>query len=110
MGLQITLLYFDGCPSWQAADARLREALRLAGVVDAEVAYRKVETPEEAARLRFRGSPTLVIDGQDPFADETTPVGLSCRIYQTASGPAGAPTVDQLQAVLRRRQEGPAEA
>lgn len=64
------------------------------------VAYRKVDSPEAAEELSFRGSPTVLVNGRDPFAQGDEPVGLSCRIYQTPDGPAGSPTLDQLRAVL----------
>lgn len=93
----VTLLYFDGCPSWQVADHRLRElADELGFRFDREI----VDTPEAAERRRFRGSPTILVDGEDVFASGDEPVGLSCRIYQTPDGPAGAPTVEQLRSVL----------
>ncbi len=53
----------------------------------------KVDSLEEAERLSFRGSPTGLIDGEDPFADPTAPVGLSCRLFPTPTGLAGAPTM-----------------
>lgn len=95
--MKIDLLYFDGCPHWKVADERLR---RLAGSRGLEVAHRKVTTPEEAEAHQFRGSPTILIDGRDPFANGDEPLGLSCRLYQTPDGPAGAPTVEQLEAAL----------
>jgi hypothetical protein len=98
--VQVELLFFDGCPNWQLADQRLRDALALAGRHDVHVERRKVTTPEQAAAAGFGGSPTVLVDGQDPFADPDTPAGLSCRVYRTEAGPTGAPTVDQLVAVL----------
>jgi hypothetical protein len=98
--VDVTLLYFDGCPSWQAADERLRA---LADELGFEVAYREVDTPEVAEEVGFRGSPTVLVDGRDPFADGDEPVGLSCRIYQTPNGPAGAPTTAQLRDALAGR-------
>lgn len=99
--MDVTLLYFDGCPNWQVADERLQEALARAGRDDVRVQRRLVSTPEEAEAARFRGSPTVLVDGRDPFADPAAPVGLSCRVYRTADGLAGSPTVDQLLAVLQ---------
>lgn len=93
----VTLLYFDGCPSWQAADQRLRT---LADELGFTVTREEVDTPEEAERRRFRGSPTILVDGVDVFADGDEPVGLSCRIYRTPDGPAGSPTLEQLRQVL----------
>ncbi len=97
--VNVELLYFDDCPNWQVTDAHLAAlALELGGMA---VTYHLVETPEEAARVGFRGSPTVLVNGVDPFATGTDPVGgLSCRVYRTPEGPAGSPTLDQLREVL----------
>ncbi len=97
--MRVELLYFDGCPNWQVADERLAEALTLAGRDDVRVQHRQVTTPEQAAG--FRGSPTVLVNGHDPFADPDAPAGLSCRVFRIPAGLAGAPTVEQLVAVLR---------
>ncbi len=94
----VTLQYFDGCPNWQVADQRLRE---LRSELDFGLEYRKVETPEEAERTGFRGSPTVLVDGTDPFAAGDEPTGLACRVYATPEGVQGSPTVDQLRDALR---------
>ena len=59
-----------------------------------------VTTTEAAERLSFRGSPTILIDGIDPFAAGDEPIGLSCRIYLTPHGYEGSPTTAQLAAAL----------
>jgi hypothetical protein len=99
--MNITLQYFDGCPNWRLADERLREALREAGADRAQITYEKIETPEEAEEASFRGSPSILVDGRDPFANEDAPVGLSCRVYQTEAGPDGAPSLTQLRSLFR---------
>lgn len=99
--MKVTIRYFDGCPNWEVADARLREAL-LTADADAEVVYELVNTQEEAERLRFAGSPTILLDGADPFPAETQSFGLTCRVYRTEAGNQGSPSVQQLVAVLGR--------
>ncbi|MCZ2825234.1 MULTISPECIES: thioredoxin family protein [unclassified Modestobacter] len=99
--MDVALLYFDGCPNWTVADARLRDALAEIGCGEVQVEHRVVSTPEEAEAAEFRGSPTVLVNGQDPFLDRDSPVGLSCRVYRTADGLAGSPTVRQLIGVLR---------
>ena len=99
--MDVRLRYFDGCPNWITADERLKDALRLTGI-PATVAYEAVETPDDAERTGFRGSPTILIDGQDPFADQAGPVGLACRVYRTEQGPQGAPSLEQIVAAIRR--------
>lgn len=90
-------MYFDGCPNWQVTDANLA---RLADEFGFELERCQVETDEDAQRLQFRGSPTVLIDGRDVFATGDEPIGLSCRMYRTDHGLAGAPSVEQLHDVL----------
>ena len=97
--MRITIRYFDGCPNWQTADGRLREALASKGF-DAEIDYELVSTPEEAEGLRFRGSPTILLDGDDPFPAEEASYGLTCRLYRTEAGQEGSPSVEQILAAL----------
>jgi hypothetical protein len=99
-GVSVVLLFSPDCPNWRLADERLREALALTGRDDVRVQHRLVATPEEAEAAGFRGSPTVLIDGQDPFSQPDAPAGLSCRVFRTEAGLTGAPTVEQLLAVL----------
>lgn len=100
--MELTLLYFEGCPNWLIAD----EHLRILAAEDDSVAITRhiVDTPEEADRTGFRGSPSILRDGRDLFAKPDDPVGLSCRIYETANGPAGSPTLGQLRQALAERR------
>jgi hypothetical protein len=98
--VKVQLLCFDDCPNWELADERIRRALDVVGST-AEVERVLVETPEDAQAWHFHGSPSILVDGVDPFAAPDAPVGLSCRVYRSADGVVeGAPTVDQLVAVL----------
>ncbi len=47
------------------------------------------------------GSPTLLLDGRDPFAGDGARPGVCCRLYPGPDGVVeGAPTVESLRAVL----------
>jgi hypothetical protein len=96
--LDVTLLYFDGCPNWLIMKQNLQE-LSLE-FPEMNVTLRTVETPEEAERLTFHGSPSIQVNGDDPFADSSAPAGFSCRVYPTPDGLAGAPTRGQLSDAL----------
>ena len=98
--VKVQLLYFDDCPNWKVADNRLATVAR--DLPDVIITRHLVGTPEEAERVRFHGSPSILVDGVDIFADADAPVGLSCRVYQTPTGPAGSPTVEQLRAAMTR--------
>lgn len=99
--VKVELLYFDGCPHWATAEQRLIEALSRLGSSDV-VQRLRIDSPEHAERVGFRGSPTILLDGRDPFADADSPVGFACRVYVTDSGLAGAPTIEQLVGALGR--------
>lgn len=96
--MDITLLYFEDCPNWKIADERL--AALASERPDIRVTRHLVDTPEEANRTGFHGSPSIMVDGVDVFAEHGSKVGLSCRRYLTPDGYAGAPTLDQLRTVL----------
>lgn len=94
--MNVTLQYFDGCPNWKLADERLRAVLG----PDSTIQYRLVESQEDAEQLGFTGSPTVLVDGVDPFAKPGAPVGLACRVYLTAAGREGAPSIEQLREAM----------
>ena len=54
-------------------------------------------TPAEAERTGFHGSPSILVDGVDVFAEPGSEGGLSCRRYLTPNGYEGAPTLEQLR-------------
>jgi hypothetical protein len=93
---EVVFQYFSGCPNWKTTHERLEEAI---GDRSMSIEMQLVESPEEAAAVGFRGSPTVLIDGVDPFADPDTPAAgtLACRVYH---GEDGSPTVDQLREAL----------
>ena len=93
---RVTLRYFDGCPHWRLAHERLGKA----GLTDLDIRFEQVETQEDAERLHFVGSPTILIDCRDPFDRTEGDFGLSCRVFETPEGLAGSPTVEQLRAAL----------
>lgn len=99
--MRVELRYWDGCPSHPEALRLLREVLRERGL-DAEVELREVTTNEEAERLRFPGSPTILVDGRDVDpAGAAAPAALNCRIYHLPNGKVSPiPSREQLEAAL----------
>lgn len=99
--MKVELLYFDGCPNWRETDQRLRQALQLVGRDDVQVARIRVSTADQAQAIGFLGSPTVRVNGADPFAEPGAHAGLACRLFRTSTGLAGAPTIEQLIEVLQ---------
>lgn len=98
--MKVELLYFEGCPNWTVADEQLAQALTTLRRDDITVERRQVETTTQAEEFGFTGSPTIRVDGRDPFATGEQHVGLACRVYSTPKGLSGSPTVEQLVEVL----------
>lgn len=97
--MDIELLYVPNCPNRGTARRHLDAALAEQGLA-AVVREREVASPEDADRFGMHGSPTIRVDGRDPFADPAARPSLSCRLYHGEHGTSGAPTVVQLAAVL----------
>lgn len=99
--IDVEFLYFESCPNWKATNTALAQAATVEGAT-LLINYRDVSTPEEAERLGFLGSPTVLIDGTDPFSREGEPVGLACRIHIASDGTIGARSMEEFRAVLRK--------
>ena len=98
--MNITIQYFEGCPHWRLADERIRKVLKTMQRNDFNVDYQLIDSPETAERVGFHGSPTILIDGSDPFVTGHELVGMTCRVYHTERGSEGAPSEAQLRAAI----------
>lgn len=94
------LLAVPACPGAVVAGERLRLALSRAGRADVVVERLEVRTPQQADELGFTGSPTVLVDGVDPFAGPDDVPALACRLYRTADGVQQAPTLAALVSAL----------
>lgn len=99
--MRVEVLYFDGCPTYRAAEETLRGVL---AQEDAEVELVAVNSEKEAQRLRFPGSPTIRVDGEDLFpVPDRTRYALGCRMYATPEGLRRSPTAKMVRASLAER-------
>lgn len=101
--MRLEVLHVTDCPNLAPMLDRLAEATAL------PVATREVTTDVEAAELGMNGSPTLLVNGVDPFVSPDQCGGVSCRLYRDGDGRiVPAPSVDQLRdaiAVARSASE-----
>ncbi|GGS40514.1 hypothetical protein GCM10010221_43950 [Streptomyces parvus] len=96
--VRITVLTVPGCPN--APLALERVAAALAGRA-ARVELVEVHDQAQAAGRGMTGSPTILLDGVDPFAPDGAVPSVSCRLYREAGGAvAGAPSVAALREAL----------
>jgi len=94
--MDVRLLYVDDCPSWRTAEERLRVALDATGHQHVPIVYELVTTIDEAREWHFCGSPTILVNGVDPFATAHDEPALACRVYASDQGRGGSPSVAQL--------------
>jgi hypothetical protein len=89
--MQIDILYFYGCPNHLTTTKLVREVVHSLGL-DAIVRDVEVRDAEEAARLRFFGSPTVQVNGQDvdPAVRSRVDYSFSCRMYGRSGSPPRA--------------------
>ena len=103
--MRIQFLYWEDCPSHEPALERLKQVMAEENIYE-EIESVDVETEEQAQALRFSGSPTILIDGEDidppPIAAH---VALTCRVYQWADGRISPlPSPDMIRRALRAAQ------
>lgn len=88
----LTYQYFEGCPNGDTLMLNIKTAI--SGFEDKVILNKvMINTDELARKQKFRGSPTLLINGID-FTNLKEPINasLSCRIYAH-----GVPTVEVIK-------------
>jgi hypothetical protein len=100
--MTIEVLHVPDCPNLAPMLARLRE------VTDIPATTREVLSDADAQTLGMAGSPTLLINGVDPFASEDAcECGISCRLYRDEDNKiVPAPSVEQLRVALAATSTG----
>jgi glutaredoxin len=99
--MRVEVLYVPDCPHHPAAVRLLRDVL-LAESVAAEICQVAVKDSQAAEELRFRGSPTIRINGRDIAEDSHNLelFGLACRVYPGTKD-AGVPPVELIYRAVR---------
>jgi Alkylmercury lyase len=99
--MQLTVLAVPDCPNAPVLDKRL--AAILDGRAGVSVSHKVISDQDEAARWGMHGSPTLLIDGVDPFAEPGQPPSMSCRLYRDDKCQAsGTPSASQLRQAIEQ--------
>jgi hypothetical protein len=97
--MNLELLYLDGCSAWHQTLENLRQALRWEGK-PLKVSLVRVVGARRARTLGLRSCPTIRLDQQELFPEDTESSGLVCRLFHTLEGPSGCPTVQMIRQQL----------
>lgn len=101
-GMDVELLVVQDCTHEGAAAARLREALDDVGLVATRFRTTVIDTLNQAEERGFVGSPTVLINGRDPFLAPGVQPAVACRRYSGGSGAVGVPPLRELRKALKR--------
>lgn len=78
----IEFQYFDGCPNSVATLNNLNELVKLGEISKEDIKVVEVNDVEIAEKLRFQGSPTILVDGIDIYTEKKPEsYSFSCRVY-----------------------------
>jgi len=95
MSVRVEVQYTQGCPHAREFLERVRQATA-AVQARVELVEVLVEDATHAGGLRFRGSPTLLINGKDlEGAPGIDGAGLGCRVYR-----GGLPSVESIRSAI----------
>ncbi len=99
--MNVELLVVADCPQEGLAGARLREALDDIGLVSTGFSTRVIADHAEATQAGFLGSPTILLDGVDPFAEPGAQPALACRLFGSTRGTSPVPELAALRQALK---------
>jgi len=101
--MKIEFLYFEGCPNSDIALTDLKEILSEASLKEA-IEIINVETPEDAVKYRFLGSPSIRINDKDLEIEEdnSTEYSMRCRRYKNGDMIEGFPSKELIKLNLSK--------
>ncbi len=90
--IKIEIQHFHGCPNSPEMIHRVKEAIK-GNEVTIEYNEVLIESNELAEKLKFRGSPTVLINGEDiEGREEPEAASLNCRVYEN-----GLPEIEEIR-------------
>ncbi|MFD0364337.1 alkylmercury lyase family protein [Nocardia sp. GCM10030253] len=98
--MKLEILQVPDCPNVAVLEHRIRQ-VTASQIGDVEIIHHVIDDPADAATAGMTGSPTLLVDGRDPFATPGLIPSLSCRLYRREDGGLeGPPSIAALRAAL----------
>ena len=103
--MKIEVLYILDCPHYPAALAELKRVLAMERI-SAPISEVLVANTRMAEAMKFRGSPTIRINGRDIAGEsQMQHFAVSCRLYAGEKQP-GVPPAEMIQRALREATRG----
>ena len=103
--MDVEVLVVADCPNGSGAVTLVRQALDDVGLQRVPIRTRVVAGEQDAEELGFVGSPTIRINGTDPFESRGRAPGLACRVYVEHGVRSGLPDLHKLRQALQRHAD-----
>ncbi len=96
--IDLEVQYFEGCPNSREFINRIKKIIESTGSYNYKYKEILVGSNEIAKQIKFRGSPTLLINGVD-LEEMNAPEnpGLTCRYY-----PNGLPSKEEIKIKIEK--------
>lgn len=100
--VNVEILYFDNCPTHEAAHQLVKEVCKQEGVKP-KVTTINIIDEEQAKKHAFIGSPTIRIEGKDveKASRGASYFGRKCRVYMNNGQPSGLPSKEMIRDTIR---------
>ncbi|MBC8550685.1 MAG: hypothetical protein H8D23_13660 [Candidatus Brocadiales bacterium] len=101
--VNIGIFFIEGCPGVSSIADNIKEVIS-EEAVHADISLYLIETPEDARRLQFTGSPTVRINGMDiePNRQAVKDYGMRSRHYNINGKKSDYPTKSMIRDAIKK--------
>jgi hypothetical protein len=101
--MKIEFYYFKSCPSYKVALDHLKEIINEENI-EAHLELIRVDSPEDAQKVGFQGSPSIKINGQD-IEGKQNGYSFTCRIYNVDGALTGIPSKKYIRKKILKQKK-----
>lgn len=99
--MEITFLYFKGCPNSRPALDLLKKVIKEMNI-NGDIKIVEIKSEEEALKYKFLGSPSIQLNGIDIEKERRNdPPSFGCRMYKAKNGFTGIPPKEMIVQAIK---------
>lgn len=99
----IEFQYFDGCPNSELTLSNLIKLADSKEISIDDIKIVKIENAEDAKKLNFQGSPTILVDGVEIYSEKRpTSFSYGCRVYNIEGKQTGVLDTEYIRTKIRK--------
>jgi len=100
---KIEFYFFESCPSYKKALDYLEEIINEHNI-EADLKLIQVDSPEDAQKVGFQGSPSIKINGED-MEGKQNGYSFTCRIYNIDGVLTGIPSKEYIRKNILKQKK-----